>query len=260
MPSAPWRACLLLIGIIAAGNALAGNGDTRILVAGATGGTGQAVVSQALAEGYAVRALVRDEAVARRVLGDDVELVVAQLDDSASLRRALAAVDVVISALGAKAPDGPGRPEKVDYEGVRNLAVAASVAGIRQFVLVSSRGVTGPESDFSKSFGNILRWKREGEKAVATSGVPYTIIRPGGLTDEPAGLGAISIEQGDRPLVSTTIARADVARVCLEALRHPGAKDQSFELLRTKGGVQQEWAALFAGLPASGEPGAPARP
>jgi len=186
--------------------------------------------------------------------------VVAPLGDSASLRRALADVDVVISALGAKEPDGPGRPEKVDYEGVRNLAAAASVAGIRQFVLVSSRGVTGPESEFSKSFGNILRWKREGEKAVATSGVPYTIIRPGGLTDEPAGLGVISFEQGDRPIVSTTIARADVARVCLEALKHRGAIDQSFELLRSTGGVQEDWAVLFAGLPASGRSGGPAGP
>lgn len=100
----------------------------RVLVAGATGGTGRAVVQALQREGIGVRVLVRDVAAARAVLGDGPQYAAGNVLDPASLAAALAGVDAVVSCIGARAPDGPDRPEKVDYEGVRNLATAAATA------------------------------------------------------------------------------------------------------------------------------------
>src|SRR6185436_10257164 len=96
-----------------------------VLVAGATGGTGQEVVDQAIAKGYRVRALVRDEAKARMLFGDRVQYVVGDVREPRSLKRAVKGVDQVISALGANVQRDPeNSPERVDYAGVKALAEA----------------------------------------------------------------------------------------------------------------------------------------
>ncbi len=91
------------------GPAIASNGNASVvLVAGATGGIGQEVVDQALAQGYSVRALVRDEAKARMLFGDRVQYVVGDVREPRSLRRAVKGADQVISALGANVQRDPG--------------------------------------------------------------------------------------------------------------------------------------------------------
>ena len=83
----------------------------KVLVAGATGQTGRLIVSKLLASGYEVRALVRDEAKARQLLGDKVEIVQGDIKDPATLAAAFAGTDAVISAVGARGAKGPDRPE-----------------------------------------------------------------------------------------------------------------------------------------------------
>ena len=100
-----------------------------------------------------------------------------------TLPNALVGVRAVICTIGAKAPAGENSPEKVDYEGVRNLVMAARNASVGRFILVSSLGVTHPEHPLN-NFGRVLDWKLKGENVLRTSGLNYTIIRPGGLTDE----------------------------------------------------------------------------
>jgi uncharacterized protein YbjT (DUF2867 family) len=221
-----------------------------VLVAGATGQTGQLVVQELLAQGYAVRALVRDTAKARQVLGDRVELVAGDVKDPATLAPAFAGTDAVISAVGARAAKGPDRPEAIDYEGVKNLVDAAVKAKSRQFVLVSSRSVTQPDNPLNKLFGNVLVWKLKGEDALRASGVPYTVVRPGGLVNKPGGDQDIVFEQGDAVRAQTTITRADVARVCVAALRYPEARNRTFEVSAATGAPVTDWRAKFAGLKA----------
>ncbi|MEO8223644.1 MAG: NAD(P)H-binding protein [Gammaproteobacteria bacterium] len=132
------------------------NGPHKVLVAGATGQTGKQIVSELLANGYAVRALVRDTTKARQMLGDKVEIVQGNIKDPATLTAAFADTDAVISAVGARGATGPDRPEAIDYQGVKNLVDAAVANRSQQFVLVSSRGVTQPDNPLNKIFGNIL--------------------------------------------------------------------------------------------------------
>ena len=76
-----------------------------------------------------MRALVRDMAKARGLLGDKVEIVQGDVKDPATLTAAFAGMDAVISAIGARGAKGPDRPEAIDYQGVKNLVDAAVAKG-----------------------------------------------------------------------------------------------------------------------------------
>uniref|UniRef100_A0A7N0VLA5 NAD(P)-binding domain-containing protein n=1 Tax=Kalanchoe fedtschenkoi TaxID=63787 RepID=A0A7N0VLA5_KALFE len=117
------------------------------------------------------------------------------------------------TAFPSKRWEGDNTPEKVDWEGVRNL-VSTLPSSVKRIVLVSSVGVT-KYSELPWSIMNlfgVLKYKKMGEDFVRNSGIPYTIIRPGRLTDGPytsydlntllkATAGqrrAVLIDQGDK--------------------------------------------------------------
>ena len=222
-----------------------------VLVVGATGGTGREVVKQALARGLQVRALVRDEAKARVQLGDAVQYVVGDVRTGAGVESAVKGADYVVSALGSNVRNDPeNTPERVDYGGVKALAEASASSKVKHFVLVSSMGATHTDHPLNRMFGNILVWKKKGEDALRSSGVPYTIVRPGGLLDAPGGAAGVKVFQGDDLRNQGRIPRADVATVCLEALGNPAARSKTFELIGDSPGTRTDFAAMFAGLAA----------
>jgi uncharacterized protein YbjT (DUF2867 family) len=218
-----------------------------VLVVGATGQTGRLVVEELTRQGYQVRAFVRDAEKARELLGDGVQLVTGEVQDQDSIGPAVQGMDAVISAIGARGAKGPDRPEMVDYQGVSNLAEAAAAAGVGQFVLVSSMGATQEDHPLNKMFGNVLIWKLKGENALRASGVPYTIVRPGGLVNEPAGQGRVVFVQGD-PKTQGVIARADVAEVCVAALGNADALNKTLEIYRVPGEAAGDLRGAFAPL------------
>jgi uncharacterized protein YbjT (DUF2867 family) len=229
------------------GTSAAQEKQQMILVAGATGRLGRVLVEELLREGYSVRAMVRDEARGREALGPDVELVEADVKDPASLRAAATGVDALISTIGANRPDGPDRPETIDYQGVQNLVDVAIAAEVGHFVLVSSRGVTNVHHGLNSGFGNVLIWKLLGEHYLRASGLSYTVVRPGGLTDDTPRQHAIYFEQGD-PLASNSVSRGDVAMILVAVLRNAEARGRTFEINRTAGTPPADWTTLFADL------------
>ena len=153
----------------------------------------------------------------------------------------------LISAIGA----GPGGDagngtEFVDYGGVKNLSDAACACELDDFVLISSMGVTHEDYYLNKAFDNVLKWKLKSEEVLRTSGVPYTIVRPGGLTDEAGGQYEILFKQGDKD--GGLITRADVARVCVAALEVPAARNKTFEVINGSTPPVKDWQTRFAGL------------
>ncbi|UCG72604.1 MAG: SDR family oxidoreductase [Chromatiales bacterium] len=227
------------------------NGGT-VLVIGATGETGKLVVARLVDEGYTVKAFVRDAVKGRKTLGKKVSLVTGDVTIPATIEPAFNGIDYVISAVGATAASGNNRPEKVDYEGVKHLADAAAAAGVKHFVLVSSMGVTHEDHQLNRFFGKVLIWKAQGEQALRDSGVPYTIVRPGGLINEPGGNLRVVAIQGDPLMDNARIPRADVAQVCIEALKSPAAQNKTLEVFTEEGESVSDWNGFFAALEPDG--------
>jgi len=122
-----------------------------------------------------------------------------------------------------------------------------------QFVLISSAGVTRPgrpgidlESEppavrLNDQLGGILTWKLKGEDSVRESGVPYTIIRPCALTEEP-GVQALIFDQGDN--LKGKVSRDSVAEICVQALKQPKACNVTFEV-KADSDRSNDWERLF---------------
>ncbi|KAG6557217.1 hypothetical protein Mapa_001144 [Marchantia paleacea] len=111
-----------------------------------------------------------------------------------------------------------------------------------RFVHVGSAGVTRPDRPgldlskqppavrLNKELDYILTYKLKGEDAIRDSGIPYAIIRPCALTEEPAGAELI-FEQGDN--ITGKVGREEIARICIAALDSPAATDTTFEVKST---------------------------
>lgn len=221
-----------------------------VLVAGATGNTGEEVVKHLLAQDYPVRVLVRNQEKAEKMFGDSVEIRVADITDAPAVMSATSGAKHVISALGSGAPSGPNSPEFIDYGGVKNLVEASVAADVDQFVLVSSIGATKIDHELNRIFGNVLIWKLKGEDALRDSGMAYTIVRPGELRDEAGRQKALFFDQGDK-ITEGYVSRDDLAEICVAALSSSDARGKTFEVIIRDGEAARDWSALFAQL--SGE-------
>ena len=116
--------------------------------------------------------------------------------------------------------------------GVKALAEAAKAAGVSQFILVSSMGVTHPEHQLNAMLDNILEWKLKGEDAVRATGINYTIVRPGELTNEPGGQRGVRIMQGDPSSgEGTHLAQPTSPSVLVSAIGREDLYGKTFEIV-----------------------------
>jgi uncharacterized protein YbjT (DUF2867 family) len=228
-----------------------------VLVAGASGSTGQHIARRARAEGYAVRATSRDVPSARRDVPGDYEWVQLDVRDGRAVREATRNVEFVICAVAAQAPEGPEGPQYIDYRGVVNLIDAAVEARVRHFVLISSASA-GTHRDQTKQsrHGFALLWKTKAEQHLKASGLSYTIVGAAGLRDGPAS--ALGLRVVTRDSYSTaSVAREDVARVAIDALRNPAARGKTFALFNDEFSTPNTWRRELDRL--GRDPGAAAR-
>jgi putative NADH-flavin reductase len=195
----------------------------RLLIVGATGGTGRRLVAQALERGYAVTALVRDPA---KLAVDHPRLTVVagNVLDAATVGRAMAGQEAVLSALGHKRFFWPTR---ILSEGTRVLLAEMAAHRVRRLVCVTSLGIG--DSAWRMGLPYTLFtipvvlpfyfWdKTRQERLVAASDAEWVIVRPGALTDgEKRG-----VRRGGRRVGSflwtVRVPRADVAAFMLDQL------------------------------------------
>lgn len=97
------------------------------------------------------------------------------------------------------------------------------------FILVSCGGAQRAEWSFDETVRErVVSAKRKGESILRSSGLGYTIVRPGALVEEAGGYKALVFDQGNR--ITQPVACADVADVCLKALHDPLARNKTFEV------------------------------
>jgi uncharacterized protein YbjT (DUF2867 family) len=221
--------------------ALPGTGIvTTTLVAGASGGTGRAILDRLSSRETTVRALTRSAENHRTLLdGGADEVVVGDLLNPADAAEAVADADAVLCTVGTPVGLGALGGQLVDGEGTVNLLEASEAAGVERFVLESSLGVGDSKAGiplpfrvFLDLFG-ILSAKGRAESRLRDSPLTHTIFRPGGLTDRAATGDVLVAEGGDT--VSGSIPRADMARLMVAALETPEGENRTFEVVAADG-------------------------
>lgn len=215
----------------------------RVLVAGATGQTGRQIVKQLVEKNIPVKALVRNLESAQAILPAEAELVVGDVLQPATIKTALTDCSVLICATGASPSLDPSGPYQVDYQGAKNLVDAAKEIGIEHYVLVSSLCVSKFFHPLNL-FWLVLYWKKQAEAYLQSSGLTYTIVRPGGLKNED-NTESIVMSQADT-LFEGSIPRQKVAQVCIEALFQPAAKSKIVEIVTSPQASNQSWDQLFS--------------
>lgn len=253
---------------------MAGSSQTTVLVTGAGGRTGQ-IVYKKLKEKrdqYIARGLVRSEESKQKIGGAD-DIFLGDIRNAESIVPAIQGTDALIILTSAVPQMKPGfdptkggrpefyfddgaYPEQVDWIGQKNQIDAAKAAGVKHIVLVGSMGGTNPNHPLnSLGNGNILVWKRKAEEYLSNSGVPYTIIRPGGLLDKEGGVRELIVGKDDELLQTETktIPRADVAEVCVQVLNYEETKFKAFDLASKPEGAGEptkDFKALFSQITA----------
>ena len=161
---------------------------TRVLIVGATGGTGRQLVAQALKRGYAVTAFVRDPS---RLQLDHPQLTVIQGDvlDYSSVEAAMRGQEAVLSALGHKRFFYPTR---ILSKGTRNILRAMEAHSVPRLVCETSLGIGDSVGRMGLLFTFFVIpvilpfyfWdKTRQERMIARSNVEWVIVRPGMLTN-----------------------------------------------------------------------------
>lgn len=203
-------------------------------VIGANGKTGTKCVQDILGRGLAVRACSRSGVYYEPETNEAGKPSDILLPTACDVTIPSTVVDAVKGTraviFAASASKQGGTPNEVDNIGLQNVATACIANKIPHLVIVSSGGVSKPDSPvykFLNIFGGIMEEKIKGEDTVRTmyanlkdEGLTYTIIRPGGLTEEPGrGVSEIELNQGDTK--SGRISRYDVAKLCVESPFYP---------------------------------------
>jgi uncharacterized protein YbjT (DUF2867 family) len=200
----------------------------RIVIAGGHGKIALHLAQQLHISGHQAASLIRNPAHADDVTVAGGEPVVLDLEHSsaAELAEHLAGADAVVFAAGAGPNSTAARKLTVDRDGATLLIAAAKLAGIGHYVMVSAMGADGFDADSEEIFQVYLRAKSEADAALRESGLDWTIVRPGGLTDEPPTGEIVIGETVERGMIS----RADVAAVLLSCLAG-AASGRQFEVI-----------------------------
>ncbi|MEI6639437.1 MAG: SDR family oxidoreductase [Chlorobium sp.] len=223
----------------------------RVLVAGATGKTGQWVVQRLLHYGIAVRVFSRNREKALALFGNDVEIVDGKIQSGSDIARAVKGCRAVIATLGSSSVKGESSPGEVDRDGVIRLVDEAAKAGIQHFAIISSLAVTKWYHPLNL-FAGVLSKKWEAEEHLraifAKPGRSYTIVRPGGLKDGEPLLHKLRVDTGDR-LWNGFINRSDVAELLCISLWLEKAKNRTFEVINESEEPQTSLEQCYNALP-----------
>jgi hypothetical protein len=214
--------------------------NKAVVVLGANGKTGRECVTALLKDGRPCIATTRTGDFVYE--GTTAGLITSRADVTSleSLSHVITR-DVGAVIFAASTSKQGGNSAAVDRDGVLNAAKACIAADVQRLVVVSSGGVSRPDSAIYKLLNfavrGVMEAKIQGEDgmrdmyaspAVLEKKLGYTVIRPGGLLlDEPVGVSRLELNQGDNK--SGRLPRADVASLCVQCLSSASAWDATFE-------------------------------
>ncbi|PPF82253.1 NAD-dependent dehydratase [Subtercola sp. Z020] len=201
----------------------------RIAIAGGHGAIALHLETLLSGQGHDAVAIIRNPDQAGDVLAAGGIPVVIDLEkvDAETLARDLQGIDAVVFAAGAGPNSTAERKYTVDRDGAILLADAAELAGIGRYVLISSMGADDFDPDSDEVFQVYLKAKSEADASVRGRQLDWTIIRPGGLTDD-APTGEVTLAESTG---RGTIPRSDVAALVAAAIVDGIAIGAQFEAI-----------------------------
>ena len=203
---------------------------TRIAIVGGHGKIARLLIPVLVDGGHQPVALVRnpDHTTELQELGAEVVLLDIEASDDDDFAQAFTGADAVVFAAGGGGDGNIERKKTVDLGGSLKSIAGATSAGVRRFVQISAISVDEPlADDVEDSWKAYVEAKREADVVLRASDLDWTIIRPGGLTDDdPTGQVTIA-EKVDRG----QIPRADVAAVIAAVLDDPATHGKQWEVV-----------------------------
>ncbi len=223
----------------------------RIVIAGGHGKIAQLLERKLAEQGHEPVGIVRnpDHAADLEAVGAKALVLDLEQSDVGTVAEALSGADAVVFAAGAGPNSGAARKLTIDRDGAILLADAAVQAGVRRYVLVSAlatddfdaeQAAAGADATEEETFQVYLRAKSEADAAVRERDLDWTIVRPGGLTDDPGtGLVRLATSTG-----RGSIPREDVASIIATALIDGVGVRQQFEAISGEDTVADALATL----------------
>ncbi|KAA1423603.1 NAD(P)H-binding protein [Mumia zhuanghuii] len=201
----------------------------KVAIAGGHGKIALLLSSLLTSEGHEVVSLIRRPEHADDIRATGAVPVLLDLESATATQvaEALSGCDAAVFAAGAGPGSGAARKLTVDRDGAILLAAGAQLAGAFRYVMISSMGAGRGDVDSDDVFQVYLAAKGEADDAVRESGLDWTIVRPGALTDEP---GTGKVELGE-DVGRGSVPRADVAAVVAAVLSEPLTVRTTVELI-----------------------------
>jgi len=197
----------------------------KVLIVGANGTTGKIIVDKVNAnDSYEAVAMVRKEEQQTQFNDKGVKTVLADLEKDVT--EALKGIDKVIFAAGSGGNTSEKKTILVDQEGAKKIVDAAKKAGVKKLVMLSSIKADEPESN--PDLANYLKAKEKADQYLRASGLKYTIVRPGTLTNDKA---TGKIKMAEKLEGKGKITREDVAIVLTRALDDDKVANKTFEMI-----------------------------
>jgi uncharacterized protein YbjT (DUF2867 family) len=220
----------------------------KIVIAGGHGKIALRLTRLLHERGDHVRSLIRNPAHAGDIEAAGGEPVLCDLEqeDDDAVARATVDADAVVFAAGAGPGSGPERKWTMDYGGAVKLIAAAKANAVDRYVMVSSRGADA-DAPGDDGFAVYLRAKGKADADLQASGLAYTIVRPGRLTDDP---GSGHIRAGEH-VGDGSISRDDVAAALAVSLHDAGLAGVTFEVVEGDTPIEQALAACRSSTAAS---------
>jgi uncharacterized protein YbjT (DUF2867 family) len=203
----------------------------HVVIAGGHGKIGLRLAALLAGRGDVVTGVVRNPDHAPDLERAGASPAVLDLESAGAdeLAAVLAGADAVVFAAGAGPGSGVARKETVDRAAAVLLADAARIAGVRRYLLVSSPGVDDPPApERGEVWAAYIAAKKGAEEAIrGADHLDWTILRPGGLTDDP-GVGRVLL--APPPVAYGSVTRDDTAAVLVALLDAPGSAGRVLEL------------------------------
>ncbi|WP_043932410.1 SDR family oxidoreductase [Bacillus sp. EB01] len=213
----------------------------KVLVVGANGQIGKQLVNLLHdSSKHTVKAFVRKEEQARKYEQSGIEAVLGNLEGTVEeLGETVKGCDAVVFSAGSGGHTGLDKTLLIDLDGAVKMMEAAERAGVGRFIMVSALQAHNREN-WNEQIKPYYVAKHYADRMLVQSGLNYTIIRPGGLLNEP-GTGKVTLAEN---LERGSIPREDVAKTILAVIDHENAYNKAFDLVSGETQIEEAIKSL----------------